>query len=220
MTTSPTSPERVIDGSLSPSLRVLLALAAGAVALAGLSVARDVFSPLALAVVIVVVCDPVRRPFGRRGWPAWTGSTAVIVVSIAILVAMGALLWLAGIQFAGLIGDLATDGSLRRTADDLVALLQSLGLEDAATDTAASVLDPETLLAAASRVGGTVVGVATALFFVCAYIVFLAVDAARYQRAGEVFGTTRRASIERITRLNRACAATSSSTRSSARSSP
>ncbi|MEW2460961.1 MULTISPECIES: AI-2E family transporter [Microbacterium] len=203
MTTSPTSPERVIDGSLSPSLRVLLALAAGAIALAGLSVARDVFSPLALAVVIVVVCDPVRRPFGRRGWPAWTGSTAVIVVSIAILVAMGALLWLAGIQFAGLIGDLATDGSLRRTADDLVALLQSLGLEDAATDTAASVLDPETLLAAASRVGGTVVGVATALFFVCAYIVFLAVDAARYQRAGEVFGTTRRASIERITRLNR-----------------
>ena len=203
VTRSPDSPDRATDRALSPALHMLLALAAGAVALAGLYVARDVFSPLALAVVIVVVCDPVRRPLARKGWPAWTGSTAVIVVAIAILVAMGALLALAGTQFAGLIGDLADDGSLRRTADDLAALLQSLGIADTATDAAATALDPETLLTAASRVGGTVLSVATALFFVCAYIVFLAVDAARYQRAGEVFGATRRTTIERITRLNR-----------------
>lgn len=181
---------------------MLLVLAAGSIALAGVWAAREVFSPLALAVVIVVICDPVRRPFARRGWPTWAGSTAVILVATAILVAMGALLWLAATQFAALIADLASDGGLARSAEDLVALLQSLGLADEASDAAASVLDPEALLAVAGSVSSAVIGVATALFFVCTYIIFLAVDAARYQRARAVFGASRRETIDRITHLN------------------
>lgn len=187
---------------LSPSLRVLLLLAASAVTLAGVYFARDLFGPIALAIVIVVICEPLRRPLDRRGWPQWASTTAVIVVAYLILLSMGALLWLAGTQFARLIGDLVSQGGLENTAEEVVGWLQSLGLDEEASDAAASVLDPETLLGVARSIGGTVLSVATALFFVCAYIIFMAIDAARYGRAPALFGATKGAALARISRLN------------------
>ncbi|WP_231579323.1 AI-2E family transporter [Microbacterium oxydans] len=200
MTTSP-APERHPD-RMSPSLRVLLLLAASAVTLAGVYFARDLLGPVALAIVIVVICDPLRRPLERRGWPRWASTTAVIVVAYLILLVMGALLWLAGTQFARLIADLVSEGGLAKTVDDLVGWLQSLGLDEEASDAAAAVLDPTTLLEAARSIGGTVISVATALFFVCAYIIFMAIDAARYRDAPSVFGASKGAAITRISRLN------------------
>ncbi|WP_417504881.1 AI-2E family transporter [Microbacterium sp.] len=196
------APERATDRMLSPSLRVLLLLAASAVTLAGVYFARDLFGPIALAIVIVVICEPLRRPLDRRGWPQWASTTAVIVVAYLILLTMGALLWLAGTQFARLIGDLVSQGGLENTAAEVVGWLQSLGLDEEASDAAASVLDPETLLGVARSIGGTVLSVATALFFVCAYIIFMAIDAARYGRAPALFGATKGAALARISRLN------------------
>jgi predicted PurR-regulated permease PerM len=201
VTPSP-APERTTDRMLSPSLRVLLLLAASAVALAGVYFARELFGPIALAIVIVVICEPLRRPLDRRGWPQWASTTAVIVLAYLILLSMGALLWLAGTQFARLVGDLVSQGGLENTATELVGWLQSLGLDEEASDAAASVLDPETLLGIARGIGGTVLSVATALFFVCAYIIFMAVDAARYRQAPALFGATKGAVIARISHLN------------------
>ncbi|MFK3679533.1 AI-2E family transporter [Microbacterium sp. NPDC090218] len=201
MTTTP-APERSSDRMLSPSLRVLLVLAASVITLAGVYFVRDLFGPIALAIVIVIICEPLRRPLDRRGWPRWASTTAVIVLAYLILLAMGALLWLAGTQFARLIGDLVSEGGLAETADEVVGWLQALGLDQEASDAAASVLDPTTLLGIARSVGGTVLSVATALFFVCAYIIFMAADAARYREAPALFGTTKGAVIARITRLN------------------
>ncbi|MEU4016242.1 AI-2E family transporter [Microbacterium sp. NPDC028030] len=201
MTTSP-APQGAPDRMLSPSLRVLLVLAASVVTLAGVYFARDLVGPVALAIVIVVICEPLRRPLDRRGWPTWASTTSVIVVAYLILLAMGALLWLAGTQFARLIGDLVSEGGLADTADQVVAWLQSLGLDEEASDAAASVLDPTTLLGIVRSVGGTVLSVATALFFVCAYIIFMAVDAARYRQAPALFGATKGVVIARITHLN------------------
>lgn len=194
----PTAGER----ALSPGLRILLTLAAATIALAGVFFVREVFGPVALAIVIVIICEPLRQPLDRRGWPRWASTTAVIALAYLILLAMGALLWLAGTQFVRLIGDLASEGGLMRTADQIVAWLQSLGLDQEASDAAASVLDPDTLLGVARSVGGTVISVATALFFVCAYIIFMAVDAARYRQAPALFGATKGAVIARISHLN------------------
>lgn len=177
-------------------------LAATTIALAGVYFAREVFGPVALAIVIVIIVEPFRRPLDRRGWPRWASTTAVIALAYLVLLAMGALLWLAGTQFVRLIGDLASQDGLMRTADDLVAWLQSLGLDEEASDAAASVLDPDTLLTVARSVGGTVLSVATALFFVCAYIIFMAVDAARYRQAPALFAATKGAVIARISHLN------------------
>ncbi|MEV7798287.1 AI-2E family transporter [Microbacterium foliorum] len=197
-----TSPDSATVGGLSPSLRVLLTLAAATVALAGVYFIREVFGPVALAIVIVVICEPLRRPLDRRGWPRWASTTSVIALAYLILLAMGALLWLAGTQFMRLISDLSSEGGLTRVADQVISSLQSLGLDAESSDAAAAVLDPETLLGVARSVGGTVLSVATALFFVCAYIIFMAVDAARYRQAPAVFAATKGATIERIVRLN------------------
>ncbi|MFB8190165.1 AI-2E family transporter [Microbacterium sp. NPDC055988] len=201
MTPSP-APERTTDRSLSPSLRVLLVLAASVLTLAGVYFARDLFGPIALAIVIVIICEPLRRPLDRRGWPQWASTTAVIVVAYLILLSMGALLWLAGTQFARLIGDLVSQGGLENTATELVGWLQTLGLDEEASDAATSILDPETLLGVARSVGGTVLSVATALFFVCAYIIFMAIDAARYRQAPALFGATKGPVLARIAHLN------------------
>ncbi|MCZ4300623.1 AI-2E family transporter [Microbacterium oxydans] len=190
------------DRMLSPSLRVLLVLAASVVTLAGVYFVRDIFGPLALAIVIVIICEPLRRPLDRRGWPRWASTTAVIVVAYLILLAMGTLLWLAGTQFARLVGDLVSEGGLANTADEFIAWLQALGLDEQASDAAASVLDPTTLLGLVRSIGGTVLSVATALFFVCAYIIFMAADAARYQQAPALFGASKGAVIARITHLS------------------
>lgn len=201
VTTTPT-PELPSDRSLTPQLRVLLVLAASVVTLAGVYFVRDLFGPIALAIVIVLVCEPLRDPLDRRGWPRWASTTVVVAVAYLILVGMGALLWLAGTQFARLIGDLASGGQLADTADGFVAWLQALGLDEEASDAAASVLDPAALLGIVGSIGSTVLGVATALFFVCAYIVFMAADAARYRQAPALFGATKGAVIARIRRLN------------------
>jgi predicted PurR-regulated permease PerM len=186
--------------ALSPSLRTLLALAAAVVVLAGVFFARELVGPLALAVVLVVICEPVRRPFERRGWPGWTGTTAVIVLAYLVLVAMGALLWLAGTQFARLVGEFADQ--LEASVQGLLSWLQSVGLDQQAADATASVLDPQTLLSLASSLGGTILGVATALFFVFAYIIFMAADAGRYRDADRVFGASKRPVLARIRHLN------------------
>ena len=186
--------------ALSPSLRVLLGLAATVVVLVGVYLGRSLIGPLALAIVLVVICEPVRRPFERRGWKRWTGTTAVIVVAYLVLAVMGLLLWLAGAQFAKLVGQYLDQ--LRGSLDDVLAWLQSVGLDEEATDAAASVLDPQALLGIVSSLGGTVIGVATALFFVVSYVIFAAADAARYRDAERVFGPGRRPALARIGRLN------------------
>ena len=50
--------------------------------------------------------------------------------------------------------------------------------------------------------GGTVIGVLTALFFVVSYIIFMSADAARYRDAERIFGAARRPALARIGRLN------------------
>jgi predicted PurR-regulated permease PerM len=186
--------------ALSPSLRLLIGLAATVVVLGGVYVGRDLIGPLALAVVLVVICEPVRRPFERRGRPRWVGTTAVIVVAYLILAAMGVLLWVAGVQFAHLVADYV--GTLRASLDELLAWLQSVGLDRQAASAATAVLDPKAVLGLVSGLGGTVIGVVTALFFVVSYVIFTAADAARYRDAERAFGPGRRPVLARIGRLN------------------
>ena len=198
-----TSTEPASGPMLSSSLRVLLALAATVIVVAGLSFAREVVGPFALAVVIVVICEPVRMPLMRRGLPSWLGSMIVIALAYVILLAMGALLWFAGTQFAHLVVDLGSDGAVMRQFNAFTAWLTDVGFGQEAADAVASLLAPASLLRMVQSVGGTVLAVATALFFVFAYIIFMAVDAARYRHAPRVFGATRSHVIGRVTLLNR-----------------
>ena len=186
--------------ALSPTLRVLIGLAAAVIALAGLSFARELVGPLVLGAVMVIICHPVRHPLERRGWPRWLATTAVIVVAYLILAFLALLLTFAGIQFARLVGDFSDE--LQATAQSVIAWLQSVGLDQEGADAAASVLDPSNILSFAASLGGTVLGVLTAFFFVLAYVIFMAADGARYTRAEQAFGTTVLPMVHRFVAFN------------------
>jgi predicted PurR-regulated permease PerM len=186
--------------ALSPVLRTLLGLAAAVIALAGLYFARELVGPLALAAVIVIICHPVRFPLERRGWPTWAATTGVILICYLILAVMVALLWYAGVQFAGLVA--SYEDQLKSSAASAVSWLQSLGLDGQAADAAASVLKPGNVLAFATSLGGTVLGVLTAFFFVVAYVIFMAADGARYSRAEAAFGRAARPTMQRFQAYN------------------
>lgn len=186
--------------ALSPTLRVLIGLAAAVIALAGLSFARDLVGPLVLAAVIVIICHPLRHPLERRGWPRWAATTVVIVVAYLILAALAALLFFAGTQFVRLVGDYADE--LKGAAQGVLAWVQSLGLDQQAADAASEAMDPAAILGFATSLGGTALGVLTAFFFVLAYVIFMAADGSRYARAEAQFGRAIRPTVERFRSFN------------------
>ncbi|WP_308492114.1 AI-2E family transporter [Microbacterium terrisoli] len=186
--------------ALGPALRVLLILATAVIALAGLWFARDIVGPVALGAVIVIICHPLRHPLERAGWPRWLATTAVIAVAYIVLIFLVLLLVFAGIQFARLVSDYAHD--LATTAENLVAWLSSLGLDTQVSNATATFLDASTILSSVTSLGGTVIGVITALFFVLAYVIFMAVDGARYARAEQEFGRGIHSTVQRFQRFN------------------
>lgn len=177
-------------------LRVLIGLAAAVVVLVGLSWAREIVGPIALAAVIVIICHPLQGLLRRRGWPMWTATTAVILLAYVILTAMALLLWFAGTQFARLVVDYLAQ--LRATVDGIEQWLADMGWEGQAAETVASFLEPSRLLSVATSVSGMVVGVAIGLFFVLAYVIFMAADAARYTRLRAVFGSAVDGTLARV----------------------
>ncbi|GAB3092414.1 hypothetical protein GCM10027054_16880 [Isoptericola nanjingensis] len=198
-TTAPGSPTTG-PGGLNPATRTLLALGGAVLVLAGMYWARDVLSPVFLAAVIVIICHPVRRPLEARGWPRWAATTAVIVVAYLILAALLAMLVFAGFQFADLVTEYFRD--LEQSVSQIAAQLAELGLDTQVTDAATSFLEPSRLLSLAGSVSGMVLSIATAFFFVLAYSIFMAADAARYATASRVFGATHAEQIGRATRFS------------------
>jgi len=179
---------------------VLIGLAAAVIALAGLSFARELVGPLALAAVIVIICHPLRHPLQRWGWPRWAATTGVIVLAYVILAVLAALLFFAGTQFARLVADFSDE--LQQSAQNVVAWLQAVGWDTEAADAAAGVLKPSNLVSIATSLGGTALGVLTAFFFVLAYVIFMAADGARYARAEAQFGARIRPTVHRFQTFN------------------
>lgn len=185
---------------LAPGTRTLLTLGAAVLVLAGVSVARDILAPLAIAVVLVIIVHPIRRPLERRGWPGWLATTAVIVVAYLILAVMAGLIVLAAVQFTAILADYTDE--IRALGAQLGELAGQIGLGQDGAAEATSVIDTSALLAFAGQIVSTVFDWATALFFVLGYVLFMAADGSRYARAGSVFGRARADTISRATRFN------------------
>lgn len=161
------------EGLAKPT-RVLLTLAAAAGAAWGIWAARDVLAPIVLAAVLVVVAHPVCRALDRRGLPRWVGTTAVIAVAYAALIGLAVIVVLALGQFGRVLADQAD--ALHRSSQDISAFLSGLGLDPAV----GSAVHPEALLNAIVEAGTLLLGAGAAVFFVFGYVIFMAVDAARF----------------------------------------
>jgi AI-2 transport protein TqsA len=166
------------QAGLAPATRVLLTLAAAVVAIAGFSLGREIIGPFALAAVIVVLVHPVRGVLERRGLPGWLASLAVILSAYLILAAMIALLVLAVQQFVSLIA--SSSGRIVDLYDSAVTSVSDLGLDLSALGGEAEAFDPASLVGAAGSVVGSITGLAGSFFFILAYVIFMAVDAAKF----------------------------------------
>lgn len=185
---------------LAPSTRIMLSIAAAIVVLVGVHAAAGIIGPMALGAVIVIIVMPVRAPLVRRGWPSWLATTMVIVMAYLILAALLAMLVFAGVRFGNLVVDYFDD--LRKAIEGLADQLIALGLPNDIVAQVIEYFDPATLFSIAGTVSGVVTTAATAFFFVLAYAIFMAADAARYGTARSVFGATRSAVIDRATAYN------------------
>ena len=177
-------------GSRTPlghGTRVLLTLAAAVVVFVGIWLARDIVAPAAIAAVVVIIANPVRRPLERRGWPNWLATTAVIVMAYLILFVIAGLVVFAFAEFIAMLPDYADE--LQATARGVADWIESLGLSEATADATSAALDPATIVPIVTALGESVLGVATAFFFVLAYAIFMAADAARVARSGLMFGS-------------------------------
>lgn len=186
---------------LAPATRTLLTLAAFVVTLAGLHAAGGFFAPIMLAVVLIIICHPLRIPLERRGWKPWMATTAVIVAVYLILAILVAMLVFAGIRFADLITDYTDE--LQQSLGDVTTWLASIGVDQDTANQIADGINPSQVVGAATSVASTVLSIAGSFFFVLAYVIFMGVDAARYDRGRPAFLPTRSDVLERATIFNR-----------------
>lgn len=184
---------------LNPATRVLLTLAAAVLTVAGLYVARGVIGPLAVAALVVMVAHPLRRPLERRGVPASLATLTVVVAAYLILIIMAALLLVAVVQFVELLPDYSD--RLLALQEQLLPLMTQLGLGDGDARAFLAGLSPAQLLGVAAAVSNTVLGAGAAFFFVLAYIVFMAADAASYSSMIRHFAPTKAGIIAALTRF-------------------
>lgn len=187
-------------GSIGPSLTVLLGLAAAIVVLAGVSFAREIIGPLAIAAVVVIICSPLRKPLDRAGWPSWVSTMVVVAVSWAVLLVLAGMLAFATAEFTQLVIAYSTD--LRATADNVFEFFTSLGISEQFTDAIASVLTPSSLVRYATSLGSSILGILTAMFFIFAYAIFMAADAGRFSHATRAFGPSAAPRVRRFVAFN------------------
>lgn len=167
-------------------MRVLVTLAAAFVVLLGLWLARDIFGPLALAAVIVIICYPIGPAIVRAGAPRWVGTTGVVLLAYIVLAVLALLLTFAIMEFIRLVSDLVPD--LTRMTQDVYTLLEDLGVSAAFSDQVTSLFSASNLIGAVTSFSSSAMGVVMAFFFVLAYVIFMGVDSARYARAELAFG--------------------------------
>lgn len=179
---------------------ILVGFAAAVVALVGLHLGREFLGPLLLGAVIVIICHPVRHPFDRRGWPRWAGTTAVVLVAYVILAVLALLLTWAGLEFVDLVVEYSDE--LQASAQGLLTWVEGLGLGTQVADAISNLLEPSSIISWASPLGGALLGILTGFFLVLVYVIFMAVDGARYTGAERAYGLERAATVARFRDYN------------------
>lgn len=171
-------PTGAASGGLAKPSRVLLTLGAAALAAGGIWAGREVIAPLLLAVVLVIVAHPLRRPLDARGLPRWLGTAAVVAAIYAFLAVLTALVVLGLGQFARIVADY--DEQIHAGAAGLRDAMTAVGLPEATAAEIVGGLEPGTILQLVFDAGQYLLGAGLAVFFVLAYALYASMDAARF----------------------------------------
>ncbi|APE34141.1 AI-2E family transporter [Nocardia mangyaensis] len=160
--------------SIPRGLIVLLAVAAGVVAIAGMKSFSAVIGPTFLALMLTVAVQPLQGWAQQRGWPTWLGMLAALTTVLLILLSLVGALALSAYQLASQLPEY-TD-----KLDELLGYVRNwlggLGVSSDQIQKALHNIDMGKVVGLIDGLLGGVVGIFSNLFFVVALLLFMAVD--------------------------------------------
>jgi len=173
---------------LPRALVLLGGTAATVVVLAGCSFAAWLIGPLFLAMVIVIVINPIPHWLRRHHVPSWLATTLLVVLVYAVIASLVGILVVSVAQLATLLSHYAdqADGIITQAS----AQLRRWGVTPDQAHTVASGLDLRHLARFVGALLGSIAGIGTSVVFLLSLLLFLSVDAATVdiRRAGLAVG--------------------------------
>ncbi len=170
---------RALGAPARPLPRALVLLggsAATVVMLTGCSAAAWLIGPLFLAIVIVIVINPIPRWLRRHHVPSWLATTLLVVLVYGVIASLVVVLVVSVAQLATLLSHDAgqADGIVARAS----AQLRHWGVGADQVRTVANGLDLQHIVRAVGSLLGSVVGIGTSVVFLLSLLLFLSIDAA------------------------------------------
>ncbi len=167
--------ERRTPGRRRPfALTLLFGAAALTIVLAGMHSARDIITPVFLALVITITVHPIRRALERTRIPEWLASVIMLVAAYLLIVVLTLALAVSMAQLATLIPKYSAEMS-KRVAEAGDAL-SSLGVDEKQIETMVKSIDPGDLVGVVTELLSGTLGVLSNLLFIFTVLLFMAFD--------------------------------------------
>jgi AI-2 transport protein TqsA len=168
---------------LPRALVVLIGLAAGVIAVAGIKAFSSVIGPAFLALMLTVAIHPLHKWLHRKGVPAWLCVVATLSVVFGILLGLVAALVLSIARFATILP------AYQEKFDDLVQqarqLLEARGVGSGEVEKALNI-DANRVFSIVTAILDRTLGVFSGVLFIVALLLFMATDAITYERRLEI----------------------------------
>ncbi|WP_435199480.1 AI-2E family transporter [Janibacter sp. GS2] len=166
----------IVRVSLPPTLTLLLGLAAGVIAIAGLKQVAGIVAPTFLAGTLIIAVYPVYK-FLRRILPGAIAGLLLIVILYGILAALGASIGIAATRFANELAKPEYVSTFTGLVSDARFMLVEYGVEATEIDEAIANFDIRNLAGVATSLANTVTGLTTTMLFLLTVMIFLVMDA-------------------------------------------
>jgi len=157
---------------------VLLGLACGVVAVAGMRLIADILGPVLLALMLTVTVSPVAAALRRHGAPVWAAAMTLIVTVYLILLGLGGALVFALTRLVDLMPQYQTQFAQLRS--DAVQALDGIGIGAQQVEEVAGLIRPDGVADLVQTVLGGAVGVLSNGFFLLAVLLFFCLDAVHF----------------------------------------
>jgi AI-2 transport protein TqsA len=167
---------------LPRGLLVLLTIAAGIVAVAGLRAFAGTVGPMFLAVVVVVVMFPIQGALTRRGAPGWLAMAALLLASFGVIVVIfGSVAW-AAVELVQLLSGDTYESQLSEAQADLADLAEEFGVTGDDLDSIVEGIDVGSAAGQLTSALSGVIGVLGTLSLLILMLLFVVMDAGKFSR--------------------------------------
>jgi AI-2 transport protein TqsA len=157
---------------------VLLGLACGVVAVAGMRFVSDLIGPVLLALMLTVTVSPLGAWLRRHGAPAWAAGLALVVSVYLIVLGLGGALVFALTRLVDLMPEYQAQFAQLRA--DAVQTLNGFGIGQEQVAELTEPMRAEGVGDLVQAVLGSALGVVSNSFFLLAVLLFLCLDAVHF----------------------------------------